>query len=348
MGRRVTRSKNKLEPRNRPIHVQHDLDLRTSMTTTTVADLLYLPPTDALRFLPEGPTALGKARFSWVAIQHGAQALIGSLNIFDLATASNVSHDLPGRPGFAKPTSNPNKFVVGCERALGLYDISDHSWQELAAGVDHDVEGTIINDGTLFADNVVFGTKDLAFATPKAALYAYRGSDKQLVKLAGGQICSNGKDVVCTANGKLKLIDIDSPTRKIVQYQLDLKSGSLTDSQTLVDLNHLEGVPDGMVLTPDEQSVIVSLYNPNPAGHGETHQYSLFNGELEHVWQTPGSPQNTCPLLIEGSDGKVQLVITTAVEHMPADRRSDSPNAGGLFIASTSFPTAPASPVFGL
>ncbi|HBE67415.1 MAG TPA: gluconolactonase [Planctomycetaceae bacterium] len=317
------------------------------MARISVASLLFLPETEEQRFLPEGPTSLGQGKFSWVAIQHGANASFGSLNIYDIASGENQSFELPGRPGFAKPTSRPGVFVVGCERQLGLFNTNDASWEVLTDEVDADVDGTIINDGTLYGDNIVFGTKDLEFATPKAGLYLFRMSDRKLLKLAGGQVCSNGKDVVDNG-GELDLIDIDSPTKKVVRYGIDIEAGRLTSPTTIADLGDLEAVPDGMVLSPDEQSMIVSFYNPNPAQHGETRQYSLHDGSLEEVWQTPASPQNTCPLLLEMPGGGVKLIITTAVEHMPSERRQESKFAGGIFSSDTNFSTSPATPVLPL
>ena len=311
------------------------------MTKIIDAQLLFLPDTPQQRFLPEGPTALGAGKFSWVAIQHGADSKHGSLNIFDLSSNSNQQFDLPGRPGFAKPTQNEGEFVVGCERELGLFRTSDRSWTVLASGIDSDVTNTIINDGTCYGDNLVFGSKDLEFKTKKAGLYLFRGADHQLIRLRNDQICSNGKDVVASG-GNLHLLDIDSPTRKLVRYSLDIKNGSVSDCQTVVDFSDLASVPDGMVLTPDEQSAIVSFYNPNPANFGETRQYSLLDGSLEAIWRTPHSPQATCPLLIDHPDGTVKLIITTAVEHMPAERQAESQLAGGLFIADTKFSHAPA------
>ncbi len=318
------------------------------MNDTTDAELLYLPDSDAMRFLPEGPTAAGPGKFSWVAIQHGADATQGSLNIFDIPSRSNRRFELPGRPGFAKPSTRPGTFVVGCERSVGLFSTEDQSWQVLTSDVDSDVEGTIINDGTVYGENLVFGTKDLEFKTPKAGLYLYRGSDGKLIRLRSDQTCSNGKDVIDSGDGGLHLIDIDSPTKKVVRYRLDIASGQLTDCQTVVDLSDLPSVPDGMTMTPDEQSLIISFYNPNPAEFGQTRQYSLYSGELEHTWRTPLSPQATCPLLLAMPDGSVKLIITTAVEHMPEERRGESPSAGGLFIADTSFRTAPATPAFAI
>lgn len=318
------------------------------MPATTVAEVLYLPDSEAARFLPEGPTALGVGKFSWVAIQHGPEATTGSLNIFDIESKTNQEFPIHGRPGFAKPTTAENTFLIGCEHELGLFNTVDNSWKQLTGDVDADVEGTTINDGTLYANNVVFGTKDLEFKTKKAGLYLYRGDDGQLIRLRDDQICSNGKDVIDSGTGGLFLIDIDTPTKKVVRYKIDIGSGSISDEEVVVDLAGVDAFPDGMIMSPDEQSLIVSFYNPNPAEYGETHQYSLYSGDIEHVWRTPGSPQATCPLLIEVADGSIKLVITTAVEFMPAERRDAAPNAGALFIADTKFRSPPASPHFPL
>lgn len=314
------------------------------MPKTTEANLLFLPDNEELRFLPEGPTAHGAAKFTWVAIQHGASASAGSLNVFDIEARTNKSFELPGRPGFAKPTTSEGVYVVGCERELGLFDIQDGSWKSLVESVDSDVDGTIINDGTIYSNNIVFGTKDLEFKTAKAGLYLFRGADGALIRLRDDQVCSNGKDVIDSGDGGLHLIDIDSPTKKVVRYRISIEDGSLSEEQTIVDLSDLESVPDGMTMTPDEQSMIISFYNPHEAEYGETRQYSLYNGELEHIWTTPGSPQATCPLLLEMADGSIKLIITTAVEHMPAERRAGAPNAGGIFVADTPFKSPPTTP----
>jgi sugar lactone lactonase YvrE len=210
--------------------------MSTPKITSRDARLLYLPESPEVRFLPEGPTALGGGMFSWVAIQHGPEAVTGSLNVFDLKTGRNQQFNLPGRPGFAKPTQQEGVFVVGCERSLGIFRVSDQSWQVICEGIDSGVDNTIINDGTCFGDNLVFGCKDLDFKTKKAGLYLFRGRDKRLVQLRSDQICSNGKDVISSGDG-LHLIDIDSPTRKVVRYRLDTQAGQLSDCQTIIDLS---------------------------------------------------------------------------------------------------------------
>lgn len=302
---------------------------------------LFLADEESLRFLPEGPCALGPDRLSWVAIQHGPDADSGSLNVLQVRcedhsfAAANQSYALPGRPGFAFPTTRADTFVVGLERRLVLFDAASGQTEELCGGVDEDVHGTIINDGLAFDGGLLFGTKDLNFQEPKAGLYLWRRGDRRLLRLRGDQICSNGK-VLLERDGRLWLLDIDSPTKTVVRYELDVAAGTLGPPEVVLDLRQGEAFPDGMVLGPDGRSVIIAFYDPREVPWGEARQYDLETGETQSVWKTPDSPQVTCPLLLEVA-GKVRLVLTTAVEHMAAERRGESPAAGALFLADTPF-----------
>ena len=297
--------------------------------------LLYLPPTDAVRFLPEGPYPLGGDRFSWVAIQHGPKEQVGSIHIYDLNTKTDTSYDLPGRPGFAFPTDKEN-FVVGCERVVGIYSMATRSFTPFIDGLDDDCTGTIVNDGITWDGNLIFGTKDLEFRTKKAGLYFWRGRDSKLFRLRSDQICSNGKCILKIEPQHIELLDIDSPTRKVVAYRINTELGQIESERVVVDLSDDAGVPDGMTATLDGKSIIVSLYNPNSAPFGRTVQYSIDDGSVQQVWQTVGSPQATCPQLIVWKN-RVWVIITTAVEHMPLERRAESPMAGGLFLGETNF-----------
>ncbi len=313
--------------------------------TTTECRVLFQPPTDELRFLPEGPYSLSDGHVSWVGIQHGGDSTVGSLNILDLASGTNSSHNLPGRPGFAFPTTTPGVFVCGVERSLGLFNIYTRSWTELQGDIDSDVDNTIINDGVVFEDNLIFGCKELEFKTKKAGLYLWRGSDQKLVQLRNDQICSNGKAVLRNADDTLTLIDIDSPSKTITKASLDIAAGQVGDPEVIVDLTAEEVFPDGMLVTPDKMSLIVALYDPGDPPHGAARQYSLATGELEAVWTCPGSPRVTCPQLVKRGK-KVELLLTTAVEHMEADQQARHANAGSLFVGDTPFSAVGDQPMF--
>lgn len=309
------------------------------------AEVLFRPETAELRFLPEGPYACGGNRLSWVGIQHGAAAVTGSLNLLDLVARTNRSYDLPGRPGFAFPTADGQSWVIGLERAVKVFTPATGAWRELCGGVDAAVENTIINDATLIDGGLIFGCKDLKFAEHKAGLYLWRESDRRLIQLRRDQICSNGKKVV-QRDGQTTLLDIDSPTKTVAAYALDVERGTLGERRVALDLTSGQSFPDGMILTPDGQSVIIAFYDPRDVPWGEARQYRLSDGQVEAVWRTPGSPRATCPQLVQ-LDGKVRLVLTTAVEHMSAEEAARHPNAGCLFIAETSFDRLPEAPRFG-
>lgn len=278
---------------------------------------------------------MGGSKFSWVAIQHGPNEKTGSVNVFDLETNSNQSYPLPGRPGFAFPTDQGN-FVVGCERQVGIFDPITGELKTLVDGIDSDCEGTIVNDGVTWDGNLIFGTKDLEFKTKKAGLYFWRGSDRKLFRLRSDQICSNGKVVLPVDENHIDLLDIDTPTKKVVCYRIDTLQGKILSERTVVDLKDDIAFPDGMTMNLAGTSVIISLYNPNPALFGRTVQYSIATGKEEETWQTLSSPQATCPQLVFWKD-RVWMIITTAVEHMPSERRVDSSEAGSLFLAETDF-----------
>ena len=312
--------------------------------TTHSTRVLFRPDSFALRFLPEGPYPSGPNQFRWVAIQHGAEAKCGSLNLFDLTTGKSVSYELPGRPGFAFATNRPHTFVIGLERHVRLFNTRSGEWTDVCGPVDTAVDGTIINDALATDEGLIFGCKDVTFSEKKAGLYLWRRSDRRLIQLRGDQICSNGKSLL-RDSGRTTLLDIDSPTKTVVAYDLDVAAGRLGEPRIVVDLRDGDVFPDGMILTPDGRSVIVALYNPGDTPTGAARQFSLATGQLEATWTTDLSPRVTCPQLLSHA-GRIQLVLTTAVEHMPADQQAKYTPAGSLFIAETDFKSLPAQPVF--
>ncbi len=306
--------------------------------------LLFRPETAEQRFLPEGPYPNGDGLLSWVSIQHGVEQSVGSLNLLDLAVGTNRNIALPGRPGFAFPTHRDGEFVIGLEREVGLFQIEDASWTPLTEPLEIGVDGTIVNDGVAFSGGLVFGCKDVTFTEKKAGLYLWRRSDRQTIKLRSDQVCSNGK-VIFGDGDIVTLLDIDTPTKQVVRYSLNVAAGELSEPEVVVDLTSQSDFPDGMIATPDGQSVIIAFYNPADVDFGAARQYSLQDGSLEAVWAVEKSPRVTCPQLVR-IDGSVKLVLTTADEGMTPEQQARHTNAGCLFIADTEFDDVPDTPVF--
>jgi sugar lactone lactonase YvrE len=306
------------------------------------ASVWFHPPAEADRFLPEGPRAQDDG-VVWVNIQAGADAATGDVHHLTW-DGRHARHPMPARPGFVFPTSNPNVVLAGCDKVVGLYDLTSADWTPLAAIPDTHPR-TIINDGEIVPGGraIVFGTKDVQFADAIAHLYLFTLDDNRLSVLAGGQTCSNGK---VFADGGRTLYDIDTPRKVVTKYRFDVTTRTITDEGIALDLQSRDDFPDGMCDVGDG-TVIVAFYNPAFADTGRAVRYRLGTGEVLGEWLTPGSPRVTCPLLLQRPDG-VKLILATADEGMPADLRVRCPNAGCLFFTDTELASVPPSEVVRL
>jgi sugar lactone lactonase YvrE len=247
----------------------------------------------------------------------------------------------PGRPGFLLPLATENQALVGLDKELRLVDLWEGTWSEPLARIPEDDPRTIINDGAAVPGGkaIVFGTKDTKFKDPIAHLYLYTVDDNRISVLADRQTCSNGKVIAADARG-LVLYDIDTPTRKVARYRLDVAARTVTPDGTALDLSGEVGFPDGMVGCGDG-TVVAAFYNPDFAAAGRAVRFDLATGQAVEEWTTPGSPRVTCPLLAKRPEG-VKLILTTAVEGMPAEMRAKCPGAGSVFVADTRLADCPA------
>lgn len=309
---------------------------------TTEARVFLAPEDDDDGFLPEGPRAIslgGRDAVLWVNIQTDPAATRGAVHLRFWDDGEQGVWNLPGRPGFAFPTDRPGVVFVGLEKSPATLDLDTNETNPLATIPDSNPR-TIINDAEVVPGGkaVVFGTKDVQFKDPIANLYLYTVDDNRVSPLADKQTCSNGK-VFRTEGGALILFDIDTPTRKVVRYRLDVAARTATPDGVALDLADHTGFPDGMRDCGDG-TVVVAFYNPDFSDAGKAIRFDLATGDAVEGWTTPGSPRVTCPLLVKRPDG-VKLILTTCTEGMPADMRTGCPNAGCLFIADTHLATCP-------
>ena len=316
---------------------------------TFTAKQLFTPASEELRYLPEGPHVLrnfpGQPSLGWVAIQHGDGLRVGSMNVLDLQSGSNLSIPLPGRPGFFAETSEPGVVLVGLERRLVYLNLLTGGIEETGSSLPDD-ERVIINDGLAIQGGVLFGTKHLEFNLPIAALYHFEPVTNAVRTVIGGQTCSNGKVLRRDGPGAT-LIDIDSTPKTITRYRLDADLCSVLESSLVLAPESLPAYPDGMREAPacdgagDGESVIVAFFNPGAVADGEVWQIRIADGEVLCRWVVPGAPRVTCPEFVE-LDGHVKLVFTTALEGMSEEIRKLAPMSGSIFIADTPFRTMPA------
>jgi sugar lactone lactonase YvrE len=293
-------------------------------------------------FLPEGPRSIvfdGRDAVVWVNIQNAPAATRGEVHLRYWDDDEQSVWSLQRRPGFLFPTERPGVLFVGMEKELGTLDLESNEFVPLAT-IPDDNPRTIINDGEIVPGGraIVFGTKDTKFADPIADLSLYTLADNRLSVLADQQLCSNGKVLTSDDHG-LILYDIDTPTRQVMRYRLDVAKRTAAIEGVALDLRNEIGFPDGMC-DGGRGSVIVAFYNPDAATAGRAIRFDLATRQAIEEWTTPGSPRVTCPLLVQRPDG-AKLILTTAIEGMPAEMRVKCTDAGNLFLADTTITEFP-------
>ncbi|HTS65891.1 MAG TPA: SMP-30/gluconolactonase/LRE family protein [Candidatus Acidoferrales bacterium] len=292
------------------------------MPQRITASPFFRPDTAELRYLPESPRIVD-GRLYWVSIQYGPDSRQGGLNVLDIATRTNRHHPLPGRPGFIADTGQPGELLIGLENRLVRYNMPARQVTATLATIP-DNPRVIMNDGIAIPGGVIFGTKDVQFADPIAALYHYDFAAAELRELRGGQVCSNGK---LLRDGKL--IDIDSQPRTITEYRYD---GALHELRLIKPPDSLPAIPDGMRPAPDGASIVVAFVNTDARQAGLAQQIRISDGEVLAEWIFPGAPRVTCPEL--GTlDGEPCWFFTTAAEGLKDDELPLAPHAGTIFVA---------------
>lgn len=310
---------------------------------STTATPWVIQPNQEARFLPEGPRAVvvqHREAVAWVNIQTAPDATTGTLYVRFWDDGSVRAVPQPQRPGFMFPTTHTDTVFVGRGKELGTVNLVTGAWEAYGT-IDDANPRTIINDGEIVpgGEAIVFGTKDVQFAEPLANLYLFTLADRRCTILADRQTCSNGK-VFRQEGHNLRLYDIDTPTRTVVRYTLDVQERCVRDPWIALDLQATEGFPDGMTDVGDG-TVIIAFYHPTSTDAGHARRYDLSSGALLEEWRLPGSPRVTCPLLAQRPAG-VSLICTTATEGMTEAMFEQCPHAGDLFIAPTTLATAPA------
>lgn len=107
---------------------------------------------------------------------------------------------------------------------------------------------------------------------------------------------------------------IDTPTKKVKQYDYDLANGTVSNGKTIVEITG-NGSPDGMCVDVDEK-IWVAEY-----GGKQICKWDPATGEKLLTIPMPVSNITSCCI---GGENKAYLYITTAKE-------DDEPLSGGLF-----------------
>ena len=166
------------------------------------------------------------------------------------------------------------------------------------------------------------GTMAFDFTEGAAALFTF--DSKVLKEVVPDLTVSNG---IGWSLDQKTMYFIDSVTKRVDIFDVDLERGELKNRRVFVSLTDLDAFPDGLT-TDEEGGVWVALF-----GGGEVRRFDA-NGNLTHIVELPVRQVTSCCF---GGKDMSELFITTAQNGMDSDALSREPLAGSLFRAETSF-----------
>jgi len=173
--------------------------------------------------------------------------------------------------------------------------------------------------------NLWAGTKNWA-GRPTAALYRIVPTLDREVKRTGITI-SNG---LGWSPSGTTMYHVDTPTRRIDMFNVDLAAGTLGDRRTLAEIEEGAGLPDGLCVDA-EGGVWVALWN------GRAVRRYHATGELDRVVVIPTLCPTSCTL--GGSDFRT-LFVTSSRDGARAAGHDDE-LAGAVFSVEAEVPGLP-------
>ena len=242
----------------------------------------------------------------------------GDVHAFDPATGSHRVVNI-GLPVGAVARTTRGDWIAAA--GLGFYRVDPASGQRtLVAEAAPGRTDLRMNDGYVDPQgNFWAGTLSLERMPNQSALYRLTPAGQVETVLAP---VTNSNGIDWSPDGSL-MYYVDTGTRRIDTFEVDLPSGVLRDRRPFVDLTAESGRPDGLVVDA-EGGVWVALW-----GGSAVRRY-LPDGRLDLELMVPAALVTKCAF---GGQDLADLYITTASRGLTAEERRLQPHAGGLFRA---------------
>lgn len=277
---------------------------------------------DAKSALGEGPCWFSEAnKLIWVDI-NGYM-----VHLYDPETGLNESHDIGQFVG-AAVVREKGGLLLALYHGFYFYDLDT---RQLTAV--EDPEGHIttnrFNDGKCDPKGRFWaGTMVLKGEPGNANLYRM---DKNLNvnRMLTGVTISNG---MAWNIEKQLMYYIDTKTKKICSYDFNMKSGEMTNEQTVITISEGMGSPDGMTI--DEEGMLwVAFFRG-----WKVIRFDPETSEILSEIPVPASQVTSCTF---GGEQLDELYITTARVGLSDEELEKQPHAGGLFRVKLDIKGAP-------
>lgn len=283
---------------------------------------------DSKADLGEGP--------SWDAARqclYWVDVYAGHLHVYDPRSGDNRTHALGEMLGCVAPARS-GKLMLGLRNGLATLELAADKGaptlledEELSirylARPETSLPDNRFNDGKCGPDGrFLVGSMDQAEAKNSGSLYSL-SPDGALKTLLSGVGISNG---LAWSPDFKTMYYIDTPTRSVMAYDYDLKSGDIANPRLAVSVPAEFGWPDGM--TSDMQGRLwVALW-----GGAGLSVWEPGSGQLVERIPIPAKNVSSC---VFGGPERNQLYITSARKWMDEADLTAYPATGGLFRLET-------------
>lgn len=214
--------------------------------------------------------------------------------------------------------------ILALKSGFAFYDFQSNRIERITNPESH-LSNNRFNDGKCDPHGRFWsGTLSYDISEGAGSLYALSTVDNIETKLKNLTI-PNG---MAWNTGRKKFYLIDSPDRKIYEFDYDLQSGSIKNRSTLFEFRPSGPLPDGMTIDADGY-LWVALYN----GY-KVVRINPVSAEIECMVELPVPQVTSCTF---GGLNLNELYITTAREHMTEEEIAKVPLSGALFKAELPF-----------
>ncbi|MFW5831837.1 MAG: SMP-30/gluconolactonase/LRE family protein [Prolixibacteraceae bacterium] len=202
----------------------------------------------------------------------------------------------------------------------GFYSLDPKTGtKKFIADPEKDINGNRFNDGKCDpAGRFWAGTMSKNGEKGAGALYRL-DPDSSVHKMIDNVSVSNG---IIWSGDKRFMYYIDTPTRKVMRYDYDNKTGDIGNSKIVVEVAEEMGAPDGMTIDSDG-NLWIALWGGSAVGC-----WNPESGELLQKIDVPAKNVTSCAF---GDKDLKSLYITTARVGTDKEELDRFPEAGGLF-----------------
>lgn len=212
--------------------------------------------------------------------------------------------------------------LLTTESGIYSFDKEKHNI-ELLVDPESELTNNRFNDGKCDpAGRFWAGTMDFGGEKPSGSLYRL-DTNLQIKKIRDNVMISNG---IAWSPNYETMYYVDSPTKRLVAFDYNIKTGEIKNERVFVTIPENEGVPDGITTDMDGHIWIAQW------GGSRVSRWNGLTGKLLDTINVPASQVTSCAF---GGKDMNELYITTARDGLSERDLLNEPLAGGVFRLNT-------------